>query len=594
MSDPQPIKQRIEADYDGKPLQDAARDVKQLETATEQSSQAAAKDGRAKESQRQELERLIREQREYNQIVQLGAKVSDQDAEASRVRSARIDELSREMAQQADVTDEASASIARYRDSSGQAGQITAMLAGQVAGMASGMVGVGGIVMAYREWIREIETANQYLQENARLTRENAEARLDFAALAGIEDPEQVRALDAAAAFAGRRPGEVARVAAVFKSQFPNASNDDIQSLITEVAAAGQLTGAPLQSLALPIAGLFRETGDARIAGNIFQESVTQAGQADPALLGQSIGRFIGVGQQIGGLTPAEAAGFAAAGTGLGLPDEIATTGLKNVLFAIRGRGTPEGAKVLEREGVDREDVQIAIQQIASAYQAGRITPAELESLGGREAAPVFAALTNEAKLGNFLVSVGSVVGAGEREGRIASDKAAGVFSEGSIQAFNLLAKQEESRAEAVRSGSPLIARQEAGRRILDRILAERIDDGSISPALAGRIRDEFNAQLAMGRSVEDAIAIAEEVPDTDYTFRSPLSGTLDSYSPLNLQGGLGAAGRNRGRQNIIEAPFLESMNAGPDINVTVNNGTMINHGRNPETADISDGRATP
>ena len=88
MSDPQPIKQRIEADYDGKPLQDAARDVKQLETATEQSSQAAAKDGRAKESQRQELERLIREQREYNQIVQLGAKVSDQDAEASRVRSA--------------------------------------------------------------------------------------------------------------------------------------------------------------------------------------------------------------------------------------------------------------------------------------------------------------------------------------------------------------------------------------------------------------------------------------------------------------------------------------------------------------------------
>jgi len=282
---------------------------------------------------------------------------------------------------------------------------------------------------------------------------------------------------------------------------------------------------------------LYRRTGDARQSGNILSEAIDQAGEGDPAKLGEEIKKFLGIGEQIGGLTTAQAAGFAAAGTSLGLPNEIATTGLKNVLFAIRGKGTPGGNAVLEREGIDRDDVELAIMQIAEARESGRISNAEFEELYGREGAPVGAVLGDPATARRFLAGVDEVEAASERSASQNREKAAGVFQPGSIQALNLQAKQGESRAESIRASSVSAAEQDAARAELAAELEGRIAGGTITPARAEQVREEFDALIAQGEDINDALRGAFATPSTATAFRGPISKRRTGV-PLNAAAG--------------------------------------------------------
>ena len=539
---------------------------------------------------RGELESLIRDQDRYERSTQQGERATEAAEAAERDRVPAIDRLSREIAQAEDEQARHSRSmrdaVAAHRQLDDQ-GESTTQGLGRLAdglgvsttalaGMAAGIIGPGGVALAYREWIQDIETANQRLQENAEIVRRNAEARLDLVALRGVEDPQEVARLDTLAAFAGRSPGEVARAGAVVESQLATATDQQKDALLVEASAAAQTSTAPVSELLKPLLAIFRQlqtaqaSGDiapavdiAKVAGNLFQESIKQAGEDDPARLGQEIGKFIGVATSIGGLDVGQAAGFAAAGTSLGLPNEEATTGLKNVLFALRGKGTPEGREVLDREGIDTTDVSGALRQIAEARASDQISDAELESLGGREAAPVFAALSDPARLDDFLSRVEQVSAAGRRSDRISTGKAEGIFTADSLQGLNLQSKQEESREESVRAGDQTAARADTAKAILQRLLAEREASGLVTPALSQRITAEFEAQLAQGRDVEYAIEEAEATPDTDLTFRNPF-GNLTSFSPAALTGDSSSA--NRGRSNFLRDPLLAALAEGPQL----------------------------
>ncbi|MEO0476442.1 MAG: hypothetical protein AAF085_10815 [Planctomycetota bacterium] len=462
--------------------------------------------------------------------------------------------------------------------------------------LAGGLAGVGGLVAIYRAWNAQQDAAIDKLKEQIALTRELAEARLNFVALQDVEDPTQLRQIESAAAVAGRDPAEVFRVAGIIQSQFPNETEANRQALLRETAAAAQLTDASLPEIAQGLSVLFRETGDAQQAGNILQEAIQQAGEADPGRLASEIGKFIGVGKQIGGLDTGEAAGVAAALTGLGLPNEVATTGGRNVLFALRGKGTPEGIEVLDRLDIDRTNVFTALQQISEARVAGQISDAELEALGGKEAAPVFASLADPTKLRNFLASVQLVDQAEDFDGSIAADKAIGIFEPDSIQALNLIAKQAESRAKALDSSSRRAAQAGAAIAVVDEQLAFQLDQGNITPSDVERIREEFLAQLAQGKTPAEAADIAERERASDVPlFRNPFSGrTVD----LNIFAGAGGdRDKIRGESDFLEGPIEQRFELGPDIpnqpttviqNQTVNNGTIIRGSADPVDGDFT------
>jgi hypothetical protein len=575
MADPKPIQQRIETTADTSGVEQTERALDGLKDATRDSARETGQAERAERSReqrlrsiRQRLEETVRAQDRYEQQIEQGTQATEEDQRAAQRRENRIRRLSSVLADEERVQRRTNEAVRDAATGSAEAAQSQSLLTriagdatGQFAALATGLVGAGGVVAAYQQWISDIESAKEGLREQITLVRELAEARLNFVALQGVEDPETLRNLESAAAVSGRDPGEVFRVAGVFRSQFPNADAEEIQSLIQEVSAAGQLTDAPLTDLAQGLSVLYRETGDTRASGNILQESIQQAGEAEPGRLAAEIGRFVGVGRQIGGLDTGQAAGFAAAGTGLGLPNEQATTGLRNVLFAIRGKGTPEGNELLNQLGIDRENVIAALKQIAEQRAAGNITDAQLETLGGREAAPVFSALADPTKLENFLASVSAVDRAQSFEGSIAADKAASLFEPGSIQAFNLLAKQAESEAQSVRSNSTRAAQASAARAIVERELATQINEGNITEADRKAILEEFDTQIARGKSPAVAANYAEQ---TRAGVKSPRIPGLGVRLPLNPQQFFGT--EFQADSDFLQDPVERGLEQGPRL----------------------------
>lgn len=588
---------RVGVKNDASPeLQQIAHDLQRTDEAAQAAAQAGDQRTATMVRQRGELEALTRVQGQYEQAQREGLQLDERAERAATERRQEIDRLTREIAQQEDaearLNRQMREGVAAHRELDDQAQKVnqttrlfnslTEDAIQNIAGMATGIAAGGGVVTAYQQWIENIQKVNTYLKEQGDLVRENAEARLDFVALRGVEDPAVVARLDQLAAASGRRPGEVYRAAAVFESQFPSATPEQIDQLIAGTARAGRLTTAPLNTLGGALSILFRETGDVAQSENIFQEAIEQAGEADPGRLATEIGKFVGIGRTVGGLSPAEATGFAAAATGLGIPNEIANTGLRNLILALRGSEKPEASRVLEGAGVDRDaPILVALKQVSDAVQRGDLSPGDLETVFSREGLGVAAALADPVKLTNFTGSVLSVIRASQLDTSIATQKAEDLFTPGSIQALNLQSKQAESRSESVRSSSTRVARQAAARAELDLLLTELIASGELSPDQAERIKDEFGAQLGQGRTVERAASVLDRVPTADpgfpFVVRNPLTGDL--ATPLNPSRGV----ENLGVAGPIESALLERLNRGPQIQIN-------NYGGSVNTRDATTG----
>ena len=595
MTQPEPIKQRIEAELERTGFNDAARAIKELGDAAEKSGDQAAKSVPKLQTreqqlaeQRQRLEQLIRSEVRYEDAMREGKAVTDRAVEASKRRRREIDKITRSLRDEDRIQQRVNNTVRQSSKAKSELSDAAKFALGGVSSLAAGFAGSYGLNAVVEEFNRHIEASNRLLRENAGLTRENADARLDLAALSGVEDAGSVAFLDRVAGFAGRRPGEIARVKTQIRSGLPTATDEQVNSLVVEIASKAQSTSAPLTSLAPVFLDIFRRTGDARVSSNLLEGAITAAGESDPAKLGQEISKFLGVGEQIGGLDTATSVGFASAGTGLGLPNELATTGLKNVAFSLRGRGTPEGNKVLDREAIPRDDLVAGISAIQQAVSAGRITNAELESIGGREAAPVFSALADEQTLNRFLDTVQIVIDAGESPGRLAEEKAVGITGSSPIQSLNLLAKQEESKTESVKSGDVLAARVSAARAIMERVIAERQAQGELNARQGERILDEFDRLTGLGttgllelphaahRASRHGASLGDLVfgPVADPRFREEVERGLFG-----------------GPDTSVDEVFGGEREPAPAGRTLINHGTIINQAGDPTEDDLVEGR---
>jgi len=602
MPNPDPIKQEIKVGYDDKGLKDAARDTKALGEATQKAGDQTEKASRKTRTHEQklrdmkeELTRLTRvEDRQERQLNET-QRAEVRATEASKRRQARIEKLSRALAINKQNQDRATESVKRSSTAvsgnaaaQGQLAGASRLALGGITSMAAGLTGGLGLNALMQELNERIEASNRLLRENAQITRENAEARLDLAALSGVEKPETVAFIDKVAGFAGRRPGEIARTQTQIQSALPTATERDVRGLVVELASAAQTSTSPLPALAPAFLSLFRLTGDPVKSGNLLQGAITAAGEADPARLSQEIEKFVGIGKQIGGLDAGTNVGFAAAGTGLGLPNEIATTGLKNVIFSLRGRGTPEGNKVLDREDIPREVLIEGIKAIQKAVEEGRISNAELEAIGGREAAPVFAALADRETLKRFLDSVQIVIDAGESDTRLSQEKAEGIVGSSPIQSLNLSAKQQESATESIKASDIRAARTEVARATMERVIAQRLKEG-MEPFRADDILEEFDRIVALGVFGEDNLTFAAHKASFDSTsLFSKLTGPSFPHEFEDAVEKVLSDGPETDVDSVFGAP--QEQGGGTVIdNRTVIHGTQINNGRDPQRSDLGE-----
>ena len=225
----------------------------------------------------------------------------------------------------------------------------------------------------------------------------------------------------------------------IFKSEYPDATPEQINRLVLELASSGQTTDAPLADLAPGLSAVFRKTGDPRVARNLIQQGQDEAGEADPAGFAQAVADILAISESIGGLDTGQGVGVAAAATGLGIATREAVTGFRNVIFSLMGQGTPDGQEIREREGIDDKDLLLALRQITERVQAGSITGLELELLGGKEAAPTFAALADPDIYAGFAAKVQRVDAAEDYTGRISQNKAKRITGSSKVQSYNLL-----------------------------------------------------------------------------------------------------------------------------------------------------------
>lgn len=382
---------------------------------------------------------------------------------------------------------------------------------GSLKGLLAPAAGIAAATKAWSEYNRVVEVANQALKENARLTREAAQAALDLQSLNMVPDPEARAFAEETAVVAGREPTEGITAFGQLKSKFPDKGDEELREMFRVIAAKGQQTTAPLSTLVDTFSLLTKETGgDPVRAANILEQSITEAGEIDLTRVTPQIQKLVGVAKQVGGLTTAQGAALGVTATQLQLPREIATTGLRNVILSIAGRGTPEGRKILEREGVKRENIFEALQQISDAFSAGRITGPELEALGGRETIAVFSRLADPQILQRELERIQRIQRAADRPELMLEEKAENLFGAGSFQQLNLRAKQEEAEAKRIRGRSRRALRLEVARSTINRVLTHAVSEGQITPDEKEAALQTFNRQVAQGRSLERALQITE------------------------------------------------------------------------------------
>lgn len=546
MADPQPIKQEIKVDYDGKGVEQAVSGLDKVEQNTESTAKATATYAAEADRLTRELTELATVEDRYQRAVEAGAEETEDSRRESEQRRQSIERLSREVAEAESHEDrlnrELRESVGAHRQAGDAAdgsarqirafGTVTEKAKTAVAGFLVGLVGQQGLQIVFDQLEESTEAFNRRLEENIRLTREAAEARLNYVALKGIETPEDVAFIGQAATFAGRDQGEIARSLAQFKSQFPNASDADIKRLTAELASQGQVSSADLDDIAPGLAAIYRKTGDARIAGNLFQQGLTEAGEADPAKFADAVSKFLAISESIANLDTGQGVGFAAAATGLGVGTDESITGLSNVVYALLGQGTPEGREIREREKIDTEDFTVALSQVVAAIEAGRITGPELELLGGREAAPFFGALADPKIFESLIASATRVDQVEDIDGRLGQDKAEGITESSRVQDLHLLLKQIESQAKFDRSNDGRALTVASVRSELARQLEQQVSQEQIAPFESERVLKAFDTYISYGNDPRAALFKAARVSD-GYNLPLGVNDVIPSFPPL-------------------------------------------------------------
>ncbi len=542
----------------------------------------------------QGLRDVVREQGKLSDEVKESGQVADQASDKARDRTRENKKLTRSLKdtgraerRAADGADDYGRSASSAAGNTGLFAKAASAARGALTGMIGGFIGVSGINAAMAAYERHLDAVNSRLKENAQLTRAAADAALELQFLSLVPDPTERAFAEEQAVLAGRDPSEGVRAFGSLRSKNPNADREQLKQLLTLAALKGQQTTAPLIDIAGGLSTINKFTNDPIAASNILEQAIDEAGELQVAKFVPLLAKFLSTGVNVAGLTPGQSAGFVSGITGLGLPNEEAVTSLKNIALSIKGQGTPEGSKILEREDINRDDLPTALREIAAAFSEGRIAPEELQLIGGDSALTGLAALADERILDDLLASVGRVDESGRSKTLRVSQKAAAQFGADEIQSLNLNLKQNESRLLLQRQNDTRAIRIATARAIIDRELGNAVQSGELSEVDSQAKLAAFDRVMARGNS---SIVNAAEITEFEGTFFS-------KFDPrLLVTGGDGRIGPELG--DVVQ----RSLQAGPDITGEglgaagrpviqhINHGTIINQGRDPTRADLEVG----
>lgn len=456
----------------------------------------------------------------------------------------------------------------------------------QLKALAAGMLGSQGIIAIYETFASAARAVNREMGENLRLTKEQAQARLDLAALSGFESEADMAMIDQFAVQSGRGPADVARLLTQIKSAMPNASVQQQAEVLRRTAMMASISESGMPRLADPLLTLQDQTGDARIASNILMAAIEQAREPDPGRLGPYITRFGLTGMSVGGLSPGESAGLLSATTKFMTP-EVASTTLDAAVRAIRGNTSPEARAILEREGVDTSDTLTAFRQIGAAVEAGRISRAEIQIIGGEQGMRLFGGLANASARQDYFARVAAVAAAERSEEDLLAQKVQGVLGSSRIQSLNLLSKQQQSRLEVMRGRDTAALSADAARNELEIALRERAgnDPETWTPARIENALQVYDTMVYEGYDPVRAAALAPNyafgltylgMSHTPWLFRRIL------HTGGDLPGGGGEAGDV---DPEIESRVQSRLDEGAQVNVT-NITNQYNNTTPPGQAD--------
>ncbi len=585
----EPIKQPVEVVYEGEDAQAAARDMKAVGNAAEKSGEQAAKSTpklKTREqqlaSQRARLEQLLRSEDRYEQALNDGRRVSDRATEASRRRKREIDKLSRSLAAERRVQDRATASVRRHAvaadtsaASAGRLGGVTGALTGRFASVGASLLGTGGLIAALGILGRDLE-------ERTRQTRDFLDANLELQFLSDSFNGQERDFLASASIFGGQDPSETTRAFTQLKSRFPGQSDEALQGLFLEILETGRATTAPLTPLTDAFSGLFQATGDAQASQNILRETIIQAGQADPQVITTLLGKFIGPGTGVLGLTAGESAGGVAGVTGLTTqrPEEQ-VQGLLTFLLNIKGKGTPDINEILEGAGIDRTsgDALEVASRVLDAVDRGKISIDQFETLTGREGIKIGSALLDPSRRTAFFEKVRKVAEQEFNTDDPTAQAIADQFQDDPRQALNFAIKQAETQAKVANSQDQGALEAALARQLLDNELKSR-GKNAVSRFLAEK---SFDTAAALGVGSEAATTVGANAG----TLTTPVF-PLSPIQPGSVQ--------DNADQRDIRDAVSEGVSGAASgqilVNkVEINRGTIVNNGRDPLTADLDQGR---
>ena len=170
--------------------------------------------------------------------------------------------------------------------------------------------------------------------------------------------------------------------------------------------------------------------------------------------------RFLPIGIS-GGLTPAQSAGLWAYATTQESEASIATTGIKAIMLALQGKGTPESQEMLDKFGVKPEmDFFKKIETLGSAYDSGAFGLGQAEQLAQREGASMLLSILGGR--GDMMRTVNSVVGVDRGDIDLTRTKINKLFGTDKVASDEEDSRQLDIKIQNVKANEINLARENA------------------------------------------------------------------------------------------------------------------------------------
>lgn len=268
---------------------------------------------------------------------------------------------------------------------------------GLIASIGKWALGLLGVQKIINEVTKAIQLQSQAMEENARIAESQQKSVLRLQLMGDYykERPELRREVQALSEY-GRRPfEEVAGAYYNLRSNAGNLTGAQQSAIMQEALQMGRTDPAmPLDTLINMFSLYAKLTGstDMNRVQNVLTKTIEMAGGTG-ADVANYMPQFLPVGLA-GGLSGAEAAGLWSYVTTQQASPSIATTGLRATFLGLQGKGSPEGAKLLQKYGVtDQMSFQSKINVLSGAYRSGQLDLSAAEQIAGREGSSIFLSL---------------------------------------------------------------------------------------------------------------------------------------------------------------------------------------------------------